>query len=393
MAEPLPPEIIEIVTRATTGELTPDDRVALQTFMMQAGFAIDPDNAAYINSLIDEGAEDIPSVDPLAAPLDAMQGAGDMIGSTVLGGYFGGSDIPAASAAETTPPVIPSQRQGDGWNPMDRIRGAPGDRPTSPPTQAPDAASLTQERGFDWRQPSAATHGSLGAADMSSNASVTNPAQIERVRQGGGTDWGAEAANMGLVGMPEGSAFGNVDASGLGLFANSPELFARQLAESRGGGPGFAGTIAPYAESALRLAGEGTLGGSQGKGLGAGPSSNAEQLAAAEAYLQATTTQPGVSGDPAGIYRDMFRRSQRTDPQAMNSGEGMAGDMNNQIQVTNGALAASMTPDMTDAARERLTNMLNMAAQDWVMKTATGEENRSYPEYLRAIGARRWIRS
>jgi hypothetical protein len=143
---------------------------------------------------------------------------------------------------------------------------------------------------------------------------------------------------------------------------------------------------------ALGLSRAGLL--SHNRDLNTVPLTGREQLQTAEDWLGQMEGN-GVTINPRSVYQRALRRAKRTDPLTMDTGEGQAGSIENQIAVTHGALSAALEGSgATAEAVQGLSNKLNRAAQDYVMALAKGEledPSMSYPEYLRSIRAQKWL--
>lgn len=218
-------------------------------------------------------------------------------------------------------------------------------------------------------------------------ASNAQQREARQGRRGGNDNWKHNEFNAGM-GVPATSAFAPIMEGRLPTYATAPGLAANRIA---GGSMAGAAQIQPYVEAGLNLAQMGSLGqslhGREGRGLGGGPQNAADQLALTENLVN--SMGPGTQVDPRAIYRDAMHRAGRTPVESMNTGQGTAGDEDNQIRVTGGALmnaGAFMTPDAKDA----LANQINVAAMQWLDRRNQGDTI-SFPEYLRSVGAQRWV--
>lgn len=219
-------------------------------------------------------------------------------------------------------------------------------------------------------------------------------------RPGGGTgrtpDYGLDQPNP----MGETSAFAGLDPGSLSTIADNPDIAARYLARKRGNENG-APILSEAMRNALALSGMGLLGGARGQSssgkrdLSSIPGSSAEKLRRAENWLGQMEAD-GTFADPQAAYKKMFRRVRHTDPELLSTGEGNAGDMENQINVTTGALLdAAKAGGLDDDNLGWLQARLGQAAQEYVMGVAEGSIDpvlTSYPAWLRTEKhAQRWL--
>lgn len=288
---------------------------------------------------------------------------------------------------------------------------ATGEAPT--PTWQPPASPAPSSSSEDWKAQAATesptTMGvggtpTTGLFDPAAST-WTDMAQTEggggrRRDRSGGTgrtpDYGLDMPNP----MDDTSAFAGLDPGALATVADNPDIAARYLARKRGNENG-APILSESMRNALSLSGMGLLGGARGmsssgkRDLSSIPGSSAEKLRRAENWL-GQMEQNGTFADPQAIYKKMFRRVRNTDPNLMSTGEGEAGDMENQINVTTGALLdAAQASGMDEDNLGWLAARLGQASQEYVMGVAEGSIDpvlMSYPNWLRSEKkAQRWL--
>ena len=360
------PEILELMRRAQAGEQLSQPEVQKLQFWASSNAAnADP---AWI-SAIANAISSSPGGQAAANGFDPTTGA-----------------PPTARWAPPSSSVAPTTTPGSGTG-EDWVAQAAADPDTEP-------------------QPTMGDFGGPGTGGMSfdpANAQPddpTNPRQRRRDRAGGGQgrtpDYGLDQPNP-LGGE---SAFSGLDPGALETVADNPDIAARYLARKRGNEHG-APILSDAMRNALALSGMGLLGGTPGmsssgkKDLSSRPASSAEQLGRAENWL-GQMDQQGTFPDPRAAYKKMFRRARNTDPNLMSTGEGEAGDMENQINVTTGALLdAAQAGGLDDDNLGWLQARLGQAAQEYVMGVAEGSIDpvlTSYPSWLRnEKKAQRWL--
>lgn len=241
-----------------------------------------------------------------------------------------------------------------------------------------------------------ASGGLLGRAEQ---VGVEDPTLAMFPDRGGGRDRNNERGDRhdykverdAMMGqMAPGSAFAGVDPAMLELMASDPHLAARRISESRGGSGAGANLLAPQLAAAMDLNQTGVLAGRRRLG---GYESAGDQLGAAEAFVN--SQGPGSYVDPQSLYRQTLRNVLHTNAEDMFTGEGVAGDIPNQMATTAGALMAAASASTTPAAQEALQAKLNAAQEEYLLGVADGSispELMSYPEWLRTEKkARRWI--
>lgn len=296
--------------------------------------------------------------------------------------------VPVPPGQHGTPPGAPGSdpfgNMSDWWNARDHsqqasLSGAPGPYtiPPSPPGVSPSLPP-TPFTGSGPGLPPVAQREEFG------RLLGRNTRRADRASERGGLapeDWKKLAFSM-----DPNSAFAGLAPGMASLYTQDPTLAALQM---YGPDTAVAGQMTPQVSGALELAQMGALGG-HGKGLGSGPSSAAGQLRLAEEMMQGLG--PGDYIDPRLAYKKAFRMTQRTPGEEMYAGHsGTQGDIQNQIEVTNSALANAAGPWMTEGGIQGLANQLNRAAQDWLQKKSVGQMDLTYPQYLKSIGAQRWV--
>lgn len=361
------PDILELLKRGQNGEqLTLDEVRKLQTWMSANAANTDP---AWI-SAIATAISASPGGQAAANGLDPVTGeapapvwsppSGSVSTMPAPGNTIGMGENWKAQLAATDPDVEPQPTMGDF-----------------------DAAAST------WPDPANAQPDD-----------PTNPRQRRRDRAGGGNgrtpDYGLDMPNP----MDDASAFAGLDPGALSTVADNPDIAARYLARKRGNEHG-APILSEAMRNALALSGMGLLGGGQGmsssgkRDLSSRPLSAADQLGRAENWLSQMEAQ-GTFPDPRAAYKKMFRRVRNTDPSLLSTGEGEAGDMENQINVTTGALLdAAQAAGMDEDNLGWLAAKLGAASQEYVMGVAEGSIDpvlTSYPNWLRMEKkAQRWL--
>lgn len=354
------PDLLEILNRGYRGQaLTPDDARKLQTWASANAATTDPAWISAIAGVLAENQAVTNGIDPSAPP--------------------------------------PTQPTATGMGPF-----TPGAPPPAAPSATPDwSPSLTRSGGEDWKA-QAATEPDMepdpGMDPMGQSDDLMGPRTRRRDRAGGGTgrtpDYGLDQPNP----LPGESAFAGLDPGSLGTIADNPDIAARYLARQRGNENG-APILSEAMRNALTLSGMGLLGGNRGAGgqrdLSSIPSSAGERLGRAENWLNQMKAD-GTFPDPQGIYKKAFRRVRHTDPSLMSTGEGEAGDVENQINVTTGALLdAAQASGMDDQNLGWLQARLGQASQEYVMGVAEGSIDpvlTSYPAWLRSEKkAQRWL--
>lgn len=362
------PDILEIVKRGQNGEpLSLDEVRKLQNWMSANAANADP---AWI-AAIANALSSTPGGQAAANGYDPVTGEPPPPTWT-----------PPQGSVSTMPPAGQTIGMGEDWK---------SQLGTDPDTEPQPTMGDFNPAAMTWPDPSA------GQPD-----DPTNPRQRRRDRTGGGQgrtpDYGLDQPNP-FDGSD--SAFAGLDPGALATIADNPNIAARYLARKRGNEHG-APILSEAMRNALALSGMGLLGGggpgtsSSGKrDLSSRPSSAAEQLGRAENWLGQMEAQ-GTFPDPRAAYKKMFRRVRNTDPNLLSTGEGDAGDMENQINVTTGALLdAAQAAGMDDDNLGWLAARLGQASQEYVMGVAEGSIDpvlMSYPNWLRSEKkAQRWL--
>lgn len=354
------PDLLALINRGTRGQpLTPDEARKLQTWAAANAANTDP---AWITAI--------------ANAIGSAPG-----GQAAANGYDPATNQPPAPVW-TPPPsttAAPASDTGEDW-----VAAAAADPDTEPQPTMGD---------FD---PAAMTWPSNGQPD-----DPGFPRQRKRDREGGSGRTPGDRLQQGNPLGPDSAFSGITDPGALSTIADNPDIAARYVARKRGNEHG-APIISESMRNALALSGMGLLGGgsagmsSSGKrDLSSIPRSSAEQLGRAENWL-GQMEQNGTFADPQAIYKKMFRRVRNTDPNLMSTGEGEAGDMENQINVTTGALLdAASASGMDEDNLGWLQARLGQAAQEYVMGVAEGSIDPmrvSYPNWLRSEKkAHRWL--
>jgi hypothetical protein len=371
----VPPEIARLIEKAQGPGLDQHDRLILNGYIISSRRQLPPEFTTYLTDLVSK------------APLVGMETGGPGLSLPSLGEASG---FPAA----TQPPSV-----------ADQVAAA----------QAAAAPAITPPGTEDWQ----AQLGSLpgwGAPDGAAPAppepaTITPPSttlspglgmggdRVPRADRGGGQDRAAERgprtndkiAADAMANDPT-SVFADVGPDFDATIANNPAIAARMMAEARGGGDATAAALTPRVAGALGLSRAGLL--SHNRDLNTVPLTGREQLQTAEDWLGQMEGN-GVTINPRSVYQRALRRARRTPAGEMDTGEGEAGSIENQIAVTHGALSAALEGSgATAEAVQGLSNKLNRAAQDYVMALAKGEledPSMSYPEYLRSIRAQKWL--
>ena len=256
-----------------------------------------------------------------------------------------------------------------------------------------DPATRTITPPQDWTGSLDPAESTLSGANPLPDRGGGHDRARERGGRGGGTDWRNEAASLGGR-LPGESAFAGIEAGMLPTLEANPALAANFIARQRGAGDAGGALIAPQLEQLMNLNRAGLLGG-KGVGPSGGLQGSANRLGSAEALYNAMG--PGSYLDPQSLHRETLRNIRRTDAATMSSGtgEGEAGDINNQIAVTNDALlvaaSASMAPDALAAMEARLAG----AEQEYIMGVVDGSivpGQMSYPQWLRTEKkVRKWV--
>lgn len=428
-----PPEVHQAIANLQSGQGTQADKDLLYHYLTST--AVDPQSAAYLQTLL---------AVPVVARVGGAPGAmsGQLPPNVITGGPLGGppaypnpggsapqpplnmggvttptppsfgfngadwrsqvqAGVPAAGAA---PPAGTTGLNADFMAPVGRAAAEaffPGSTNTMPPSAAalpPATAALPAVTAAqDFLNRTAGTPGAvpgaggvvpspgLGGAPMSEaeRQAARTGRQTARGRTGGNEDWRAAAMAFGTD--PNSKFFG-VQRGAASLFAQDPYLAALQL---YGNNPQAAAEMSPEVGGALGLSRLGLLSGHTKKGLGMGPSSYAGQLAQAEQLINALG--PGQNYDPGSLYHQAFRRAQNTPLAKFNSGQGQAGDLTNQFQVTKGALLMAAAPYMTQDAANNLSAQIDMAGEQWLMQVGHGDNSMTFPQYLKSIGAGKWV--
>ncbi len=252
--------------------------------------------------------------------------------------------------------------------------GAPS-APATPGSSADDIALSNKfaELGGD---------GGFAGSDMGAGLSYGGVAP-------GSQDW-IKQRELDLQLFDPESAFSGVGSGeAIAMLANNPELVARRLYD---GAPGVAAAQAPTIQAMMQLAQLGLLteGGPNATLNTGNKISNTTQLEQVEA-LKNQIPEFGAQVDPRAIWEEALRRSLNTEPNAMSTGEfGVAGDPQNQIAITNGALIAAK-PFLTEESQESLTNLLARMGQEYLDGWSRGEITVSYAKYLDEMGAAQWL--
>lgn len=367
------PDLLAIINRGTRGQpLTLDEVRKLQTWAAANAATTDPAWITAISNVIASapgGQAAANGYDPVTGqpPTPVWQ--------------------PPASATavdQSTPATSAGQTIGMGEDWKSQLAATDPDVEPQPTMGDFDPAAST------WPDPSA------GQPD-----DPTNPRQRRRDRAGGGNgrtpDYGLDMPNP--LNTTD-SAFAGLDPGALSTIADNPDIAARYLARKRGNENG-APILSEAMRNALALSGMGLLGGARGmsrdgkRDLSSIPGSSAERLRRAENWLGQMEAD-GTFADPQAAYKKMFRRVRNTDPSLLSTGEGEPGDMENQINVTTGALLdAAQAAGMDDDNLGWLQARLGQASQEYVMGVAEGSIDpvlMSYPNWLRTEKkAQRWL--
>lgn len=389
----LPPEITALVNKGATQGLTAAEKQTLSSYVNNARGVGNPQNLEFIRMLMAEPSIDVDQGTPASGPgnpLDALFGGGSEIPATPAG--FGGF---AAMAAGSVSTMLGSGASAAPGPPTSS--GAPLSLTNSEPSPVNTALTFSDDYPITNANPGVSTIGGGNSDDVATNDPSGNvpPAQgsgRDRRPRADREDWKAQrdaiaGADVGT--LPESSAFAGIDPGLLPGFAQNPELAAQQIARSRGGGAASASILAPQLGAAMGLDAAGVLAGDRqlGGGRGAG-----DRLALSEAFVN--SMGPGSFVEPGGVYRRALKNAMHTPVESMFTGEGDPGDITNQIQVTNGALASS-APYMTKDASDALAAQLQNAGDEYILAVANGEIDPgavTYPMWLKhEKKAKRWV--
>ena len=415
----IPLEILRLIDKGASGGLTGEEARSLASYAALNATRIDPEMASYIDTLV---ASAPPPSTGFADPLLEYANPGNTPGLTI-GGPSVADQINTPRQSVTTAGMrgemeanVPQTNLGNlaagaamgagGWL-RDRFT-APGTAaataPTAPysPVDADAGVSGAGAMTFEGLAPAGGVR-SIGTADPISQLDPSAPdrgGRRDRSRERGGTNWaqqlGTETGTISSDRIAPDSAFDDIDFNMMGDVLNNPDVAARLYAESRGGGETYAAGIEPYLAAGTGLAQLGVFD-KKNKSLDllGRPQSAATSLGQAEDWLNQMDAM-GAQPDARGIYRQMFKRARKTDTGLMDvdpNDSRPAGDIANQIAVTNGALMAGQA-FMTPMQQEGLEIRLNRAAQEYMLGVAQGDPEiagMTYPEYLRAIKAQRWL--
>lgn len=247
-------------------------------------------------------------------------------------------------------------------------------------------------------QPASSLTALFGESPATSRTPDGMPAGSNTMTQGAGTpgatDWKAERTKAEIdfdpLRIDPTSAFASVADSQLARVAANPEFMADVLYP---GAPNLQANQTEWLANVKMLSELGLLSNIPNADIFTGkPEGNVMMLEQVEA-LKNSMAGKGSEVDPRAIYQKAFARILNSDASkflAEDYGQGVAGDAENQIAVTNGMLGA-VAPFVYSGSREAYIQRLNMAGMQYLSEVAMSGTSLSYPEWLKAHGADTWM--
>jgi hypothetical protein len=208
---------------------------------------------------------------------------------------------------------------------------------------------------------------------------------------GGWTGFGADASTtpaeekLGVATFPEGYSFSGGNELSVGILANDPSTYSRQVTEDVMGQDAMMSSFwEPQVQAAMQMASMGMLGGNGREDLGGGATTPTSKLQMTEDFMK-QFNEPGVQFvDPATIFQDAFERAENTEWEGRIGETGQPMSPYEIIEETHNALLTSMafsTPETQAWAESILGNF----AQEYILALGEGV-TMSYPEFLRQNG-------
>lgn len=309
------------------------------------------------------------------------QGAADINMATAVPASSGVTPFPTDSVTPTTQAGaitgggfgLPTRDFMDGWsNPFD----------PQPDTTLPERRDVSSGSPLDAFLPTPdPVPGSAGGRRLGQER--TAPAGPST-----GMNW-KSVRDLERTLVPPDSAFANIPDAELNKFAMlvaNPELLAGKLYE---GTPMTAASATPMVGALAQLAKYGLLSPGNQMVQAGGFGSDLNQARMVEETLNSMKGQMGAEVSPRAIYEEAFRRTLNTDVKDMDATSqvgGEAGDLANQIAVTNSYLLLAqpfISQGQQDFFKSKLDRWAEAYAQQWV----NGETDVSYPQWLSDHGA------
>ncbi len=408
----VPPEVLEILTHG--GPYSPGDAAILRAYAREQG--ANPIVAQAIGrAMQNTPPPSTPTIDaPRRLPTD---GSGTLnIPTLDLPNPFAGignpfdallpdptSELPTIDAPRELSPQ-PSYREGvkapepkpfyrEGVRTPDPMAGSQIDRDraiSQIDAELGGAAPSLPDRWGSTAGPAPIPEDFRPSVEMGGGPGVSRPDGSSRK-----TDWMGQPEarapmeiNAPIMSFSPDSIFASLRDDQISRVAANPSLVASQFYPDA---PLTQASQTEWLGDVMMLAELGLLDGSANATVLTKPGGPNEILEQVEALKNA---MPGRGGtvDPRAIYHEAFSRIINSDAAQFftNEHDGVKGDAENQVAVSNGLLAAA-TPFLHDSSREAFIQRLNSAGMQYLGEVARSGTSLSYPEWLQSQGATDWL--